>query len=98
MSTAPGLAPTFIDRSLDGSTVGFSFLNPPIGAGALQPGQTSDLLVVYTAAPLFTPTLANIIDSNVARVASFAPIPEPSTFVLAGLAALGLAAFVRRRV
>jgi hypothetical protein len=97
----PGLPPTFIDRSVDGTTVGFSFLNPPIGPGALAPAMTSDLLVVYTADPVFAATLANVIDSNVARVASFAPksvIPEPSTFVLAGLAALGLAVFARRRV
>ena len=95
-----GLPPTFIDRSLDSSTVGFSFLNPPVGPGALLPGTTSALLVVYTDSLAFAATLANIIDSNVARVASFAPvtvIPEPSTFILAGLAALGLAVFARRR-
>jgi hypothetical protein len=98
---AGGLPPTFIDRSIDSSTVGFSFLNPPVGPGALLPGTTSALLVVYTDSRGFAATLANIIDSNVARVASFAPvtvIPEPSTFVLAGLAALGLAVFARRRV
>jgi hypothetical protein len=96
----PGVAPTIIDRSLDGTTIGFTFLNPPVGPGALMPGASSDLLVVYTASAVFAPTLANVIDSNVARVASFAPkgVPEPSTFVLAGLAALGLAVASRRRV
>jgi hypothetical protein len=93
-----GQAPTYIDRSVDSSTVGFSFLQPPVGPGALLPAQTSDLLVIYTNAPTFIPTLANVIDSNVARVASFAPAPEPSTFVLCSLAALGLGLLARRRM
>jgi hypothetical protein len=92
--------PTLINRSADSSTVGFSFIQPPVGPGALQPGQASDLLVVYTNAQTFTPTLANVIDSNIARVASFAPqmvIPEPSTFVLGSLAALGLGLLAQRQ-
>jgi hypothetical protein len=92
--------PTLIDRSVDSSTVGFSFVQPPAGPGAILPGQNSDLLVVYTNAPVFAATLANVIDNSVTQVASFAPqiaIPEPGTFLLAGLAAVGLAWFVRRR-
>ena len=94
------VVPTLIDRSADSSTVGFSFIQPPVGPGALLPGQVSDMLVVYTDAPFYAATLANVIDNNVVRVASFAPltvIPEPSTLILAGLAAFGLAVFVRRQ-
>jgi len=96
------LAPTYIDRSAPpaGDTVGFQFSNFPLGPGTLQPGQTSDLLVVYTNSQQVQLTLANVIDNNVTRIASFAPItviPEPSTLILAGLAAIGLVGFARRR-
>jgi PEP-CTERM motif len=97
------LAPTYIDRSSGpaGATVGFSFAQPPLGSGSIQPGQTSDLLVVYTDAKSAAFTLASTIDGSVAQVLSYAPttnlIPEPSTFVLAGLATIGLVAFGRRR-
>jgi hypothetical protein len=96
------LAPTYIDRSSGaGATVGFSFAQPPLGFGSIQPGQTSDLLIVYTDAKGAAVTLASTIDGSVAQVLSYAPtsnfIPEPSTFVLAGLAAVGLLASARRR-
>jgi hypothetical protein len=95
------LAPAYIDRSIGaGATVGFSFAGVPLGAGSLQPGQTSDLLVVYTNAPTWAVTNASVIDGSVITVHSYAPatnIPEPSTLLLGGLAAIGLVVYSRRR-
>jgi PEP-CTERM motif len=101
-SNASGvLAPAYIDRSIGtGATVGFSFAGVPIGPGSLQPGQTSDLLVVYTDAKNYAVTNASVIDGSVTTVHSYAPatnIPEPSTLLLGGLAAIGLVVYSRRR-
>jgi hypothetical protein len=101
---AGNVAPTYIDRSLlsNGATMGFSFVQPPLGSGTLQPGQTSDLLVVYTNAQNLAASTANVIDGSVEQVPTFAPIrgvpgvPEPGSIVLAVLAGMGLLAFARR--
>jgi hypothetical protein len=95
------LAPAYIDRSSDipGATVGFSFAPIPVGFGSIQPGQNSDLLIVYTNATNAAVTQASVIDGSVTQVSSYAPhisAPEPSTLLLAGVAALGLVAFARR--
>ncbi len=95
----PVVLPTYADRSAFGDTIGFSFVTAPVGLGVIQPGQTSALLVVYTNAQQFQPTLASLIDGSVAQAASYAPvrvIPEPSTVILASLGGLTLLA-VRRR-
>jgi hypothetical protein len=95
------LAPAYIDRSSDvpGATVGFSFAQIPVGSGVIQPGQNSDLLIVYTNATNAAITLASVIDGSVTQVNSYAPhinIPEPSSLVLAGFIGIGFAAFARR--
>ena len=99
---AGNVAPAYIDRSGNGATMGFTFAQIPVGSGTLQPGQTSDLLVVYTNAQNLAPSTANVIDGSVEQVSTFAPVagipgtPEPSSIVLAALAGVGLLAFARR--
>jgi hypothetical protein len=102
---AGNVAPAYIDRSLlgNGATLGFSFAQVPLGFGTLQPGQTSDLLVVHTNATAFAASTANVIDGSVEQVSALAPfmglptVPEPSSIVLAVLAGTGLLVFSRRR-
>lgn len=96
----PGLAPALIDRSVAG-TVGFSFIQAPIGPGKLAPGAATTLIVVYTNATLFAPTFANVIDGAVTSVTSFAPgvaVPEPATLLLTmiGVVPLGISLRFRR--
>jgi len=98
----PGiLPPTYSDRSVGtGDTVGFSFVRAPIGPGTLQPGDSSFLLVVYTNAEKFAPTLASVIDGSVAQAPSYAPttvIPEPASVMLAVIGGLSLVMCWRRR-
>src|SRR6185369_2449678 len=70
------LAPAYIDRSstLQGSTIGFSFAQIPVGFGVIMPGQNSDLLIVYTNATDAAVTLASVINGSVTQVLSYAPI------------------------
>jgi hypothetical protein len=81
-------APSLVDRSLFGDTIGFSFFN---NAGLLQilPGQTSTQLVIRTNAQFFNNVNDSVIDGAVVSVASFGPtlVPEPATL---GLVALGI--------
>jgi len=89
----PGTQPISIDRSAGvGKTIGWDWTGSP-GVG---PGGNSVLLVVHTSATQFVPVQNSVINGSVAVVASFgpAPIPEPATLGLAGLAAMG---FVARR-
>jgi hypothetical protein len=91
------LAPTLIDRNT-ADTVGFSFLQPPVGPGGIAPGMTTSLLVLQTDSTAYASTQAAVIDGAVASVASFAPVavPEPSTIVLLVVAAFGFCALARR--
>jgi hypothetical protein len=95
----PGVAPTLINRSVTGDTVGFSFFGPPFGPGELLPGSGSTLLVVRTDSPLFAPTFASVINGTVTSVASFAPtaVPEPSSLTLLALGIVAGALRLRRR-
>ena len=86
-STTPvgGLAPMSITRSANGAVLGFNFLVP-----SLSPGNASALLVVQTDSPTWVHSGASLIDGSSTTVNSLAPVPEPSTFCLAGLGLLGL--------
>jgi hypothetical protein len=56
----------------------------------LQPGQTSNFLVVRTNAPSFRNTQALVVGAGTAFTQAFTPIPEPAT----ALVGLALASFV----
>jgi len=91
------VAPVTADRNSVGDVVGFSF-NPP-DAAKIQPGQTSDVLVISTNATNFTSGNASVIDGGVTTVKAFEPTsatPEPVTFVLTGMGLLTLAGLRRR--
>lgn len=90
---AAGIIPTLVDR-LSADVIGFSFFNPPVGGGVVQPGQASSLLVVQTNATAWTNTIANVQDGTNAQVPTYSPAPEPAA---AGLAAIGLLSVIRRR-
>ena len=95
---AGGVAPAFFDRSGGaGDVIGFTFFGAPVGGGQIPAGGSSALLVVQTNSRVYSPTLASVIDGSVASVASYAPIPEPSSVVLCGFGLIGLLAICWRR-
>ncbi len=84
MSYQPGAGtiPSFMDRTANSNVIGYSFLPRPIGAAALMPGATSELLVVQTNAPRFQIAVGNVIDGSVASGPAYAPVPEPASLLL----------------
>jgi hypothetical protein len=78
--------------------VGWSFIAAPVGDGIVLPGSTSAVLVIQTNAKAWKEIAANVIDGSTANPASYGPaVPEPSSFALAGLGAIGLLVGMRRR-
>lgn len=97
--SAGDVAPATIDRNPSSDVVGFNFLPLPAdpASGFLAPGTTSAALVIQTDASAYASgAFASMIDGGGITIATFAPVPEPSTvcLLLTGLAAGGLA--VRR--
>jgi hypothetical protein len=92
---AAGVIPTSVDRDASGSTMGWSFSN--LGAGVINPGAASALLVIQTNAPAFTQVNANVIDGAIAVASSFGPVPEPATFALLGVSLISIGVFSQRR-
>jgi len=82
------------DRSSDGKTIGFNFTAGT--ENALDPGDTSYVLVIRTDAPHYVQGTMGIINGSAESVLAFAPIPEPETYALM-LAGLGLLGYARRR-
>lgn len=95
-----GLTPTLVDRGLaPGDNIGFGFLQGTVSGisfDSLDPGMSTRYLVVYTNAPIYSTSMASVIDGSVASAATFAPVPEPETYAMM-LAGLGLMGFVARR-
>lgn len=85
-------SPFLVSSSTSGDVIGFSFLS----AAAIQPGQTSDTLVIKTDATAFTTGSVSVSDGGVANVSSFSPVavPEPAS---ATVAAFGFSALALRR-
>jgi hypothetical protein len=86
--------PTAVDRSISGGTIGFFFIGP----GAVAPGETSALLVLQTDSTGYVPSTASVINGEITQVATFAPVPEPSTIGAAIAGLMGLGFVVRRRI
>ena len=83
------------DQGTSGS-VGFDF-SPShflFDPANIQPGQTSMIAVVRTSISSYTTVNADVSGNNTARIASFAPVPEPQAAVLI---ALGIAVLARSR-
>lgn len=86
---------TSADRSIPGGTIGFEFLNGPLGLGSIAPGESSTVLWIHTNATAYRDGTVSVINGGVDSVLSFAPVvPEPAS--LATLA-IGAAALLRRR-
>jgi hypothetical protein len=98
--TGGDFAPTTIDRNPgSGNRVGFNFpLGPP--DLSLQPGHSSEILVVKTNAADYTAGKIGLIDSVTENLDGFAPGPEPSSMILlcTGIACMGGFAWRRRKV
>jgi hypothetical protein len=97
-STPGGIDPDTVDRSSNGSVIGFNFTEP-VG---VPPGSSTQVLEIETDARTFVAGTLQIIDSSVASVAAFAPgctVPEASSIsmTLLGGAFLGLGCIRRRR-
>lgn len=89
-----GVLPAIIDRSSgNGTTVGFYFING-LG-GAIAQGTTSKLMKVSTNATTYSLSTGAVINGSSLNMGGvYAPVPEPMTMGLAGVALLAVA---RRR-
>ena len=90
-----GVIPSTVDRSGNGSVVGFNF-STLTGVG---PGGQTQELEIETNAKSFTTGSIQMIDSSVASVQGFAPssVPEPGSISLALLGGALLGIVGRRR-
>jgi len=92
-----GIVPSTVDRSSNGSVVGFNF-SLPNGVG---PGENTQVLEIQTNALRFMTGTLQIIDSSVASVPAFEPCPVPEAgsagMTLLGALLLGGWTMARRR-
>jgi hypothetical protein len=91
--------PAFVDafesnRTGDGESVGWTFLDLPPGYTELAPGTSSRLFVLHTNATAYAVNNVSVIDGDIASALAYAPVPAPGA---GALLALGAAAAFRRR-
>jgi hypothetical protein len=96
-----GVTPTSVDRSSNGSVVGFSY-TVTATTKTVDPGTCSTNMVIATNATQFTAGDINLIDGGIADVLGFAPTAVPGPIAGAGLPGLilgigGLIGLARRR-
>jgi hypothetical protein len=84
---AGGIVPNTVDRSTDGSVVGFNYTTSNITTG-----QNTVLLEIQTDATHFIPGTVSVQDGTSGFNGGFAPTsaPEPGTMVLLGLGLIGI--------
>jgi hypothetical protein len=94
---SPGSTPGTVDRSSNGSVVGFNYL----GVNSLMDGQGTQLLVVETNTKTYTTSGMSVQDFQAANGLAFQPtsVPEPISMSLlgGGLALVGLARWRRKK-
>ncbi len=95
-----GATPNSADRGLNGQVVGFDF-QP--GAAAINPGETSMILVVRTDATTFTGGFSSVINALTADLLTLgpdlatAPVPEPASLLLLSSAFTAAGYMAKRR-
>lgn len=95
--TGSGEVPNTVDRTAaPGSVIGFNYL----GSNQVDPGDSTDGLIIETNATHFAPGLLSLQDMSAVSAASFEPataIPEPSSLALFGGAVMVFAQVLRRK-
>lgn len=95
-----GVAPLYINDTANG-TMSFNFTSTGNTSNLINPGQSSDYLLIQTSATNYVPGSISFQDNQTATVAGFIPtaaaVPEPATWglMLVGFGAIGAAG--RRR-